>query len=231
MMRRSLLSLLAWIAVSGCSSIMYTPVTVDSPIPEVVRQERIPVCSEALSEGLSCLALVRAENWFSDTGVRVGPGQSYCFQVPPGQAWFDAGRRNSPPQGEHGSTAMNWLAFAKRHEVPWFTLMAGVVLTTPVPLLKAAPTVLVDVQSKEFRVSLTAWDVYNVADQRHELTGGEVKSEAFVTSTKVSGALVMYPNDAWGPTGHPDWFYENNSGQIWVRITRVRPGEGCAVGA
>ena len=35
-----------------------------------------------------------------------------------------------------------------------------------------------------------------------------------------TGALVLYPNDAIGPSGNDDYFYKNNSGYVWVSISR-----------
>lgn len=35
-----------------------------------------------------------------------------------------------------------------------------------------------------------------------------------------AGELVLYPNDAVGPSYDPEYFYRNNSGYIWVNITR-----------
>ena len=35
-----------------------------------------------------------------------------------------------------------------------------------------------------------------------------------------TGALVLYPNDAIGPSGNDDYFYKNNSGYVWVKINR-----------
>lgn len=39
--------------------------------------------------------------------------------------------------------------------------------------------------------------------------------------TPAAGSLVLYPNDALGPTNAPDWYYtSNNHGFIWVSIRR-----------
>jgi len=39
--------------------------------------------------------------------------------------------------------------------------------------------------------------------------------------TPDAGELVLYPNDALGPFDNPAYWYQNNSGQIWVTITRL----------
>jgi len=41
---------------------------------------------------------------------------------------------------------------------------------------------------------------------------------------RAAGDLVLYPNDALGPKGAPDWYYtSNNHGFIWVQIRRCAP--------
>ncbi len=203
------------VALAGCGSIGYTPVLVDSPLPAVFREARPgnAPCGPTLVPGQSCVTLVRAEDWYSDTRIRVEAKQTYCFHVPAGQVWFDAERRNSPPRGEPGSLFMNALKRAKRQDAPWFTLMAGVA-PDPVPTLR--PVAWAGPPSREFTASLEASTPHNVAaDPLKPLVVAK------------NGVLVLYPNDAWGPTGRPGYFYENNSGQIWVQVSHVPAGKAC----
>lgn len=203
------------LALLGCASITYTPVLVDSPLPAAFRTPHAgnAPCGSKLEDGQSCVALVRAEDWYSDTGIRVEANQAYCFHVPAGQVWFDAERRNSPPDGEPGNLPMRAMHWAKRDPEPWFTLMAAV-STSPVPTLR--PVVWAGPPSREFTALLKPSTPHSLAR----------RATAPMTVAN-PGALVLYPNDAWGPTGRPGLFYENNSGQAWVQVTRIAADQAC----
>ena len=48
--------------------------------------------------------------------------------------------------------------------------------------------------------------------------------EGAIYVAPAAGDLVLYPNDALGPKGAPDWYYtSNNHGFIWVLIRRCDP--------
>ncbi len=157
-------------------------------------------CPATLAPGQTCLALVDARNWYSDTGIRVAPAQSYCLRIPTQQVWFDAGRPSSPPVGEPGNLLMNLFTWLKRHDLPWFTLMAGVVGLDQ-PGIPPGP-------------ALASQQSQNLAQDRR-------------LEVNAPGALVLYPNDARGPAGHLTYFYANNSGQIWVQVTRLQASQAC----
>ncbi len=189
--------IVAVLSFGGCASMTYDPLLVDSAMPrELVSMQP---CTAQLGPGRTCVAQVRAENWYSDTGLRVRPSQSYCIRIPQGQVWFDADRRNSPPVGEAGSVAMNLFKGLRRHDSPWFTLMAGVV----------------DFQKPEKQ---PAQAIKSLSLRQFERMDGDG-----LLKVKEAGALVMYPNDASGL----EYFYTNNSGQIWVQISHLLPSERC----
>ena len=149
------------------------------------------------------MALVRADSWYSDTGIRVKPAESYCIRIPRGQVWFDADRPNSPPAGEPGNLLMNLFQWLRRHDLPWFTLMAGVVGVTQ-PGIQPSPAIQ----------SLPALQSQNLAQDRR-------------LNATTQGALVLYPNDARGPASRLAYFYGNNSGQIWVQVSRLQASQPC----
>ncbi len=193
-----ILAALASLLAAGCSNVPHKPANNAAA--------KSPLCASVLNEGASCFALVRAKNWYSDTGIRVKPGQTYCFRIEPGQKWFDAGRPNTPPEGEPGSMLMNLFAHLKRErDVPWFGLMAGVA----------------DFGMEGIQAS-------SAIDSR-KLVGKAVYLAApgAVLVAQGPGGLVMYPNDARGTTERTLAFYDNNSGEIWAGITRMRPGAKC----
>lgn len=178
--------------LAGCAAVRYEPTSYDSPKPVL---EGVPGCLAApLAQGGECLALVRADQWWSDTGVSVKKGAAYRLTVPAGQTWFDKGRVNYPPYGEIGSWAMNLFAGYKRQkESLWFSLIAAVV----------EPGLGSD------RPEWQSVDIGKAAEK-------DCDSVNFIVQQ--SGALSLYPNDARGPLTHSTYFYENNSGQIWVRV-------------
>ena len=67
-------------------------------------------------------------------------------------------------------------------------------------------SLMVDVQSKA-SVGETAKPVTD------ELPGARYTAQG-------AGELVLYPNDAIGPPNEPEYYYKNNSGYVWVTITR-----------
>lgn len=69
-------------------------------------------------------------------------------------------------------------------------------------------SLMVDVQSQS-GTEETARPIAQMPDERY--------------TTKGPGALVMYPNDAVSPVNDRDYYYKNNSGYIWVTITRCVP--------
>lgn len=111
------------LALTGCGTPRYSEVPVDSSSSHVDASKR---CPEALLLGQNCWARVEANKWVSLTGISVKEaGEIYCISVPPNQVWFDAGRRNTPPDGEKGSWIMN-LATKRHPEVGFFALMVAV---------------------------------------------------------------------------------------------------------
>lgn len=191
----SLLTVLVIAAtLTGCAAVRYEPTSYDSPRPV---EAGVPGCLSAgalAAPGDECLALVRADQWWSDTGVSVKKRAAYRLTVPPHQVWFDKGIVNKPPHGDPGNRLMNLFARYKRHEEGlWFSLIAAVVEHGSGLDRREYQSVDIGAASKK-----------------------ECDSVIFVA--KEDGALSLYPNDAKGPASHPTFFYENNSGQIWVRV-------------
>ena len=103
------------------------------------------------------------------------------------------------PDGEPGSLLMNVFKWLKRHDQPWFTLMA-------------------DVAQEGAAKDIASWPAlqsHSVAQNRE-------------LDVKASGALVLYPNDARNLFSSDDqYFYRNNRGQIWVQLAHLQPGQPC----
>ena len=64
--------LLALGLLGGCAQVSYDRVHLDSPMPFEARD--LAPCQGVLTEGASCVALVRADQWFTDTGLDVAKG-------------------------------------------------------------------------------------------------------------------------------------------------------------
>jgi len=202
------------INIGGCVSVRYHVVKTDSPRP----QTDVIACSGSLDKkGQRCLARVQADQLFTSTNLDVKAGQNYKVVVPPDQVWYDADRRNVPPKGDAGSCLMKLGNSLKRHvDADWFTLVA----TVTDPCVKH---------------SLGEWHYLSAEDNTMHV--------------QHDGVLVMYPNDAIPlrfrdidssqtashvlnseqdgvldmhlVDDHPDRYYQNNSGQIWVFIERL----------
>jgi hypothetical protein len=190
--------------LSGCAAIKYELISYDSPKPDL---PGIRGCladpARRLAPGDECLALVRADQYWSDTGVIVQKGAAYRVTVPPGQAWFDSARINEPPFGEPGSRLMNVYArYLRKTGGAWFSLIGEVV--TQDPTVKEGDRV----------VDIGAAASPNCA--------------SVVFTAGADGPLALYPNDAKGPDTHPTLHYENNSGQIWVRVRWLKDRTGPA---
>lgn len=184
------------LALTGCVAARYHTIAYDTPKPAEV--SGLPGCR---SHGLEvspqvnapCLTLVHARNWQTRTDVAVDAGEVWCIDVPPGQRWFDKSRISSPRHGEPGNRTMNLLAGSKRiPSAPWFTLVVAV---------------LTDAGQEVDRQAVT--------NPANACAGQE-----FRPSQK--GMLVFYPNDGDAPSVDHAFFYGNNGGQIWVKLTRVR---------
>lgn len=208
-----LLCLVALVVLgSGCVATKYEPIMQDSPIPtvshnggEVKPCELLPNGDAGdLQQGDRCMALVRAEAWLSLSHIRVAAGQRYQIDIPEGQFWFDKGRRSSPPQGDAGSSTMNLLEWAKRHEdQPWFALNAA---TVPC------------IQNLENKTK--CMETLETEKERFNLFDAKKPSErSFELHVKEEGQLAFYANDAvlfgWR------FFYGNNGGQVWLMVQRL----------
>lgn len=190
--------------LAGCSLLGPAPLHADSPFPGHLAAEGAAFCGTGpssdgrLPPGERCLALVRAERWHSDTGLAVRAGEHYRIDVPPGQFWFDAGRRSVPPRGEDGSPVMNLFASWKRQPGSrWFALIAA----TVVPGADGP-----------------------AEDDPHDTSCRPGQP----LEVRRDGRLVLYPNDASFPWGRRELFYGNNTGQVWVLLQACGTGASCA---
>ena len=114
---------LLMLSLSGCASISYEPVKLDSASP--VDAANVHACPVTLDVNKVCIAKVQADRWTSPTGIEVKEaGEAYCLKVLPDQVWFDANRRHTPPYGEVGSWVMR--LSERRHLDPFFSLMIDV---------------------------------------------------------------------------------------------------------
>lgn len=200
-MNLSLLPALCALALAGCAAVKYTPTAYDSPKPAGPDQSCLTGKLDYRNE---CLALVRAKDVWSDSGVQVTKGEVYRVTVPPGQSWLDAGRVNVPPQGEPGSPMMNLASKYKRHDTDWFSLIAAV----------AGAGTGFDREERDWV------DVGRMA--RTGCTSVTFEAQA-------DGALAFYPNDAKGqPELDRNQYYENNQGQAWVQVKLLTQEEAAA---
>ena len=184
-------------ALSGCVALSYDTLAFDSPRPAT---DAPPCLTHSLDKVSECLALVRANQWYSPTGVQVVAGQTYRVVAPPGQQWFDASRRNTPLCGEDGSWIMNLYKTKKRAvDSKWFSVV-GVVLQ---------PEVIQGVE----RTQLSSKPQGICATESAHPHWGTFQADA-------SGELALFPNDAMGSAERPAFFYDNNAGQVWVLISR-----------
>lgn len=194
-------------ALAGCAAVRHEPISHDSPKPVLPGMPGCLSTGALAAPGDECLALVRADQWWSDTGVSVKKGAAYRLTVPPHQVWFDKGIVNQPPRGDPGSRLMNLFARYKRNEEGlWFSLIAAVV----------EPGSGLDRQEHQ------SVDIGAAIKKEYAACG------SVIFLVKENGALSLYPNDAKGPASHPAFFYENNSGQIWVRVRWLTAQEASA---
>lgn len=175
--------------LAGCVSISYSPIQADSPAPPAASHQLCeavaPAVTQTLAKGASCVFPVRADQKLTRTPLAINPGETYRVTVPRNQVWYDASRRNVPPDGESGSDMMNWFERWKRHPKSlWFALIAA-------------------------NVSRDSTSTEQYASQ-------DVSVDADLKFTH-PGRLAFYPNDAIVPL-LGDFFYSNNSGQVWVQI-------------
>lgn len=180
-------------SLAGCVATKTQTIPYDNARPAELAD--LAACrAKAPRPGESCVALVRASDWHTRTNLAMDAGQAWCIEVPPGQRWFDASRASSPLDGEPGSAAMNTAADWKRVKgAPWFALVAGVVT----PAGQEVHAELVRDMPAEGRCA-------------HRL------------EPRAPGTLVFYPNDAAPPAGRKTYFYGNNAGQVWLKLTRLR---------
>lgn len=184
------------LGLPGCVAVKYDTLAFDSQRPAT---DAPPCLTHSLDKVPECLALVRANQWYSPTGVQVIAGTTYRIVAPSGQQWFDANRRNTPLCGEDGSWIMNLYEKKKRAvDSKWFSVI-GVVLRPEAEL------------SVE-RTQLSQHPQGVCAKDAVHLDWGSYTADA-------SGELALFPNDAIGPPEQPAFFYGNNAGQIWVLIS------------
>lgn len=200
-MKAWVLLLTALTLLAGCVSTRYAPAQADSPPPPGVL---LALCkaesAEAyrLAAGASCLFPVRADQKFTVTPLLIDKDETYRISVPRNQVWYDASRRNVAPAGDPGSWEMNRFQHWKRHDKSeWFALIVANLRQVPGSTPPQEPARYEHHEPKEFR------DV----------------SQAPELKVTHPGRLAFYPNDAIVPL-LDDIFYSNNSGQIWVHITR-----------
>lgn len=119
-------TILASFVITSCAS--YKPVRYDSQLPISKLPSCFNVPEKTLAEGMSCIALVEADNRESRTGLNVKSGEKYLVSAPGRQAWFDLNRRNTPLCGENGSLLMKLFSFKKRSaNALWFSVLAEVI--------------------------------------------------------------------------------------------------------
>lgn len=116
--------------LAGCVSTNHSQAQSDSPPPPAgsppVCVPAAPAVTPTLPQGDSCIYLVRADQQLTRTPLAINPGETYRITLPRNQVWYDASRRNVPPDGEPGSWMMNLAKHWKRvPESQWFALIAA----------------------------------------------------------------------------------------------------------
>ena len=189
MLRRALL-ILAVLGVGGCVATKSEPIAYDTAKP--AEFARVAGCRDpGRKAGESCLVLVRAADWHTRTTLPVDAGHAWCIEVPQEQVWFDASRASSPLDGEPGSDTMNVLARWKRvGGAPWLAVVVGTVTPAGAEVDRALVR-----------------DTPALGACRHGYRPA------------AAGLLVFYANDAVAPVGSESYFYANNAGQVWVKLT------------
>lgn len=218
-MRTSLLlgSMALAVTLTGCMSVSYSPIKMDSPRPDEKSVElcelktpdirlaplptrmpaqatendkggvKVPAATFFLAKGKRCVFPVRAEKRVTLTPILTSSGETYRITVPRNQVWYDRDQRNVAPQGEKGSTLMNLAKSWKRHEDMGW-------------------------------FALVATNIATDHSKSDNLVDVGLTQDLKVVNP---GQLAFYPNDAIAPVAS-DFFYSNNTGQIWVQI------ENCA---
>lgn len=187
------------ISLSGCVALTYDLQSFDSPRPEGNPWDQTLTCiDQPAGTHVEHLALVRADQWHSATGVQVLAQHTYRICLPDArQTWFDAERVNKPLCGEDGSWIMRLYNSRRRNpDAKWFSVQATVL----------APDKRPNVARKE------------MTEKPVDLCVEGMPSMAYFTPT-ASGELALFPNDAIGSAERPAYFYENNAGQVWLAIT------------
>lgn len=197
---------LATFFLFGCASIFYEPVKLDSSPLAIKISENCTFSEQKLSESKAkdCAVPVQASLWASRSGIKVKSGKKYCIQVPPNQMWFDATRRNTPPFGEAGNWVMKYLGSKRHPEYEYFSLIAN-----------------------------TRNEIDGTLSKGHAVERRTLKNGSFEGGPLYipdgDGELVFYPNDAVGSVGNPAYYYENNSGQIWVNVRQCEENCDCPI--
>ena len=117
------------VVLTGCVSVKYSPIQVDSPVPAI----NVSICATnapedifVLMEGNSCMFPIRADQKLTLTPLAVREKETYYVTVLRNQVWYDASRRNVPPEGEQGSWIMKFAEKWKKHSQSlWFALIAA----------------------------------------------------------------------------------------------------------
>jgi hypothetical protein len=186
------------IASAGCAAVKYETVPYDTP-----RVADLRACAHPERGRVEpCLALVRASEWHSPSGLQVTRGMQYCIEVPEGQRWFDKSLASSPPHGEDHPKLDRFAAMKRVPGQQWFALMVAVAPEKP-----GRP----QTDGK--------WSPPKETDTAPVAAGASCGQKGWRFQPAQPGELVFFPNDAVSPIGDKRGFYRNNSGQIWVKIT------------
>ena len=205
--------------LTGCASTRYSPIEADSPAPldgslSLCKAAANPLAEgtatltgaepSTLAKGASCIFPVRADQKFTVTPLVINRDDTYRITVPRNQVWYDGSRRNVPPRGDPGSWLMNRFKHWKRHTCSeWFALIAA------------------NVRPVKSSTSQHEFPQYEHHEPQEYKDVSDKEPEFKVTRP---GWLAFYPNDAIMPLPG-DFFYSNNSGQVWVQIERC--GTAC----
>ena len=151
---------------------------------------KVGKCPTTLEVGQRCIARIQADQWTSWTGIEIAKDGERYWITVLPDQVWFDKDRRKTPPYGEEGSWIMQLATRRHPTVLFFSLMVDVLPGNSEKLTTQGTAVVV------------------------------TSPEKFPFTAKSPGNLVLYPNDAKGPASAPAYWYENNSGHIWVTIER-----------
>lgn len=158
--------------------------------PAPVDAAEVGKCPPTLEVKKRCIARIQADQWTSWTGIKIAKEGERYWVTVLPDQVWFDKDRRNIPPFGEEGSGIMQLAERRHLKVPFFSLMVDVVPDDNEKLTVQNTAVVVAYPKK------------------------------FPFTAKSLGKLVLYPNDVKGPVSAPAYWYENNSGHIWVTIER-----------